>query len=90
MEDKKLDNAIKYLTKDYEESDTTSAFMLCTRWALVDALELLKEYQQIVRCKDCIHYRYYDLDSYPVSECKIDHEENPEENWFCADGELEK
>ena len=44
----------------------------------------------VVRCKDCIHYRYYGLDSYTVSECKIDHEENPEENWFCADGELEK
>lgn len=46
MEDKKLDNAIKYLTKDYEESDTTSAFMLCTRWALGYALELLKKYQE--------------------------------------------
>lgn len=46
MEDKKLDNAIKYLTKDYEESDATAAFMLCTRWALGDALELLKEYQK--------------------------------------------
>ena len=43
----------------------------------------------IVRCKDCIHYRYYGLDSYTVSECKIDHTENPDENWFCADGELE-
>ena len=46
MKDKKLDNAIKYLTKDYEESDTTAAFMLCTRWALGDALDMLKEYQE--------------------------------------------
>ena len=42
---------------------------------------------QIVRCKDCIHYRYYGLNAYTVSECKIDHCENPDKDWFCADGE---
>ena len=48
--------------------------------------EAEREFVEIVRCKDCIHYRYYGLDSYPVSECMIDHQENPDENWFCADG----
>lgn len=42
---------------------------------------------QVVRCRDCKHYRYYGLNSYTVSECTIDHEENPAEDWFCADGE---
>ena len=79
MEDKKLDNAIKYLTKDYEESDTTAAFMLCTRWALEDALELLKEYQQIVRCKDCKHIG--DMYKCPVFYSK----EKQPDDWFCAD-----
>ena len=46
-------------------------------------------YRELVRCKECVHYRYYGLDSYPVSECKIDHEENPDEEWFCADGKRE-
>ena len=41
---------------------------------------------EVVRCKYCIHYRYYGLTEYPVSECKIDHCENPDEDWFCADG----
>ena len=47
----------------------------------------LKEQPEIVRCKDCIHYRHYDLSSETVSECKIDHCENPDADWFCADGE---
>ena len=42
--------------------------------------------QELVRCKDCMHYRYYGLSEETVSECKIDHAENPDGNWFCADG----
>ena len=42
---------------------------------------------EVVRCKDCIHYRYYGLSAETVSECTIDHEENPDADWFCADGE---
>ena len=44
---------------------------------------------EVVRCKDCKHYRYYGLSSDTVSECRIDHEENPDAEWFCADGERE-
>lgn len=43
----------------------------------------------VVRCKDCKHYRYYGLSCEVVSECTIDHIENPDADWFCADGELE-
>ena len=42
---------------------------------------------EIVRCRDCIHYRYYGLSDETVSECRIDHCENPDADWFCADGE---
>lgn len=41
---------------------------------------------EIVRCKECIHYRYYGLSEETVSECRIDHCENPDADWFCADG----
>ena len=42
---------------------------------------------KIVRCKNCIHYRYYGLANEPVSECTIGHCENPDITFFCADGE---
>jgi hypothetical protein len=42
---------------------------------------------KVVRCKDCIHYRYYGLSKETISECTIDHTENPDGDWFCADGE---
>ena len=58
------------------------------KWA-GDAIALLKE-QDIVRCKDCKHYRYYGLSHETVSECTIDHCENPDGSWFCADGECEE
>ena len=44
-------------------------------------------YAKVVRCKDCKHYRYYGLSDETVSECRIDHCENPDADWFCADGE---
>ena len=59
-----------------------------TDWAEIidDAIALLKSQPQIVRCKDCKHYRYYGLSSDTVSECTIDHC-YPDSEWFCADGE---
>ena len=44
------------------------------------------EMDELVMCKDCKHYRYYGLSEETVSECRIDHAENPDGNWFCADG----
>ena len=43
----------------------------------------------LVMCKDCIHYRYYGLTEDTVSECRINHCENPDKEWFCADGQRE-
>ena len=53
-----------------------------------DALELLKE-QQIVRCKDCKHYR----DGFCYNPNTYDDEKtrgNTVPDWFCADGEREE
>ena len=52
------------------------------------AIALLKE-QEPVRCKDCVHYRCYGNAENTVSVCKIDHCENPDKDWFCADGQRE-
>ena len=41
---------------------------------------------ELVRCKNCKHYGYYGLSVETVSECRIDHCENPDADWFCADG----
>jgi len=49
--------------------------------------EIQMDVLPLVLCKDCIHYRYYGLSEETVSECTIDHCENPDADWFCADGE---
>ncbi len=54
-------------------------------WIVQDTLNN-KYVQELVRCKHCKHYRYYGLSEETVSECTIDHCENPDADWFCADG----
>jgi hypothetical protein len=54
---------------------------------LHETLEVVSGRLNVVRCKDCIHYHYYGLSAETVSECTIDHCENPNADWFCADGE---
>lgn len=49
-----------------------------------------KDMAEVVRCKDCIHYRYYGLAEETVSECRIGHCENQHKDWFCADGKLKE
>ena len=64
--------------------------MICRQKLETDALELLKEQQAIIRCKDC-KYGYKDEASKSLGtvqcakmDCfKLD-------NWFCADGERKK
>ena len=41
---------------------------------------------ELIRCKDCKHYRYYGLLEETVSECTIGHCENQDKYWYCADG----
>jgi hypothetical protein len=56
----------------------------CTSQLAVEALELLKEQETIVRCKDCKYCEY------PKSEkewCKKGHLHGNAEHWYCADGE---
>lgn len=57
-------------------------FATC-RYLIEDIFELLKEQQQIVRCKDC---KYYDP-KYVDEECRLFHNFTTEPDWYCADGE---
>lgn len=52
-----------------------------------DLYAIIYYQKDIVRCKNCKHYRYYGLSAETVSECIIDHCDNPDADWFCADGE---
>ena len=47
---------------------------------LEEAIEHLKEYQKIVKCKDCKYYNTL------MGYCK-DGQSYPSSEWFCADGE---
>ena len=78
-----MENIIKSTPRD-EQSERIQKLHDCA----VYTLNVLKN-QNVIHCKDCKHYRFYGLDSDTVSECTIDHVENPDEDWFCADGELE-
>lgn len=42
----------------------------------------------IAQCENCIHYHYYGLSEETVSECELNHTENPDKKWFCADWRL--
>ena len=46
-----------------------------------EAIELLKEQEAVVRCRDCKHHD----DDFPCELHTIDGSANDE--WFCADGE---
>ena len=71
----------------WDEEDRKRANMMHEQW--IKAKET-KEQPEIVRCKDCVHYRYYGLSAETVSECTIDHCENPDADWSCADGERQE
>ncbi len=55
-------------------------------WAKEMAEELLKEQPQIVRCKDCRHYKdgfCYNPNTYDDGKTRG----NTVPDWYCADGE---
>ena len=53
------------------------------RYAISDMVELLKEQQQIVRCKDCKHSSF---DGWGRRGCELI-ERRVKDDFFCADGE---
>ena len=69
-------------------------------WAKEMAEDLLKEQQQIVRCKDCKWWDKKDDSPYGYCHaCKHGHHSEHweigiyrvyKEDWFCADGELKQ
>lgn len=50
-----------------------------------DALALLKEQPEIVRCKDCTAWKQYD--DMNLGECELYPEYNKMGDWFCNFGE---
>ena len=48
-----------------------------TRNAMENAVRLLKDQPEIVRCRDCVHYEHCE-----IHDLLLNHE-----NGFCADGE---
>ena len=48
-----------------------------------DALELLKEQPELIRCKDCKYCEYPDAER---EWCKKGHLHGNAKTWFCADG----
>ena len=57
----------------------------CKRQCASDALAMLKEQPEIVRCKDCKHYK----DGFCYNPNTFDDEKtcgNTTPDWYCADG----
>ena len=52
-----------------------------------EALELLKEQPDIVRCKDCKYYGYHNMTNVDGFCYCLKRHEYPHPDWFCADGE---
>lgn len=71
-----LSKAVKELNKD--------APIKISLKCVEDILELLKEQETIVHCKDCIHWTPT-RGSVIYGTCKQQH--LTDANWFCADGE---
>ena len=66
-----------YRTKDMTGTDERN----CSDILMADALELLKEQEAVVRCKDCKYYDHF-------NGCMSWHDVNSSnDNWYCADGE---
>jgi hypothetical protein len=56
----------------------------CYTQLATDAIELMKEQETIVRCKDC---KYCEYQKSEKEWCKKGHLHGNAETWFCADGE---
>lgn len=61
---------------------------LCHGTVLDDAIALLKDRPEIVRCKDCKAWKQYD--DMNLGECELYPEYNKMGDWFCNFGELKE
>ena len=93
MNDRDKTYLLKELTRTIEESDSTAAFCLCQRWILKDALSMLKDRPEIVRCKDC-KYATMTSDGKVCKYCEMEIDDSGDqryvcydEDWYCANGE---
>lgn len=70
--------------ENYEPYARVFSNITITGSVVLDALTLLKEQSEVVRCKDCLHADCFD--SYVL--CRKSSEKRKEPlDWFCADGE---
>jgi len=54
--------------------------------AMVAAIKLLKEQEEVVRCKDCKYWQDNN-GGYPHRDCKWNQDETPDPDDFCSAGE---
>ena len=92
---KAYDEIDREMYADWEEIIENALAVLQEQEAKIEQLNRFvngfsRDAMPVVRCKDCIHYRHYGLSEETVSECTIDHCENPDKEWFCADGERQE
>lgn len=82
-----LKELCEYLFHEYkvcyhgDAEDTYNRFLIAN-----NALELLKDQCDIIRCKDCKYWKnkYMEYDVHPWLPCMVI---NTRGNWFCANGE---
>ena len=46
-----------------------------------------KDYEEVIRCKDCKHWTKEDDRCLEIGWCRV-HERRFVEEWYCADGEI--
>lgn len=72
-----LSKAVKTV-KEYNEDTPIKISLECVE----DILELLKEHEEVVRCKDCEHFEPDGI----YTMCYRHNGLSPNADWFCADG----
>jgi len=89
---------INQIDVDIQRAERTGEMLVhIGRKTAKDALSMLKEQPQIVRCRDCKHRpketNEFDLEFPEGSKCPCQCSDDeyyswyPEDDWFCADGE---
>ena len=80
------DKVIKGLQEAVDWLSTETSLTVVDQWVVRDALALLKEQLQIVRCKDCKHSEHWYGDK---QRCFLWHEDGIDvfETGYCSYGE---
>lgn len=82
---KRLQDSLKVVNGWCCRTDSLDDPIMNVERAMEDALELLKEQEPVVRCKDCKHQNWVNAETGCIV-CKIGRGTNAPD-WYCADGE---